>query len=126
MVEKVYGDKRSFPEVEQEFFGYNCCQVGGALAQCWGFPDEMVETIRYNSMPLEAPEEFQVPAMTVFIADFLCKRNSIGIEEPEGHSPEIYRQCLEALGLKGSAMDLIIKDVKEEIDKLQKQGGLYL
>jgi len=64
-------------EVEPEVFGTHHAQLGGWIAERWGFPAPLRSAIRYHHEPGEAGDEQGVAAV-VHLADLFAKVKQIG------------------------------------------------
>lgn len=92
-------------EFESQLFGVNHCQVGGAVAERWRLPSQLVEIVRLHEGPFEA--EAAVPVMVVHAADVIAKglfgtRDAIlsfdidpVVQDWLGFGPEEYRTVRE-------------------------------
>ncbi len=52
----VYNESRSFIEVEEEVFGFNHAELGGAVVRQWGLPEQLVLTIEHHHSPEKLPQ----------------------------------------------------------------------
>lgn len=52
----VYNESRSFTEVENEIFGFNHAELGAAVVQQWGLPEQLVLTIEHHHSPEKLPQ----------------------------------------------------------------------
>lgn len=59
---------------EKAILGHNHAEIGAALADVWGFPPLLVETIRHHHAPLSAPPREAEIVKTLHIADILSNR----------------------------------------------------
>jgi HD-like signal output (HDOD) protein len=66
----------SFPLLEEEHFGFDHAQLGGALAERWNLPEHLIDAIRFHHDPQSA-QDGSVLAAAVHIAD--CAASALGI-----------------------------------------------
>lgn len=55
-MKQANGDHRKLSQAEQEHLGGDHAEIGGALAESWGLPPLLVESIRLHERPDEGPE----------------------------------------------------------------------
>lgn len=60
----------AFDEAERRLLGYDHAMVGGALAESWNFPRDLVEVITYHHRPAEAQHNRLVDL--VHVADYMA------------------------------------------------------
>jgi len=69
-----------FSTLEMEWIGCTHAELGGALAQRWGFPDFCHAAAAYHHFPaLAEPEHRQLVAL-IYAADTLCCDDAIGFD----------------------------------------------
>lgn len=106
--------------VESAALNYNHTDIGKALAEDWDFPDEMVNAIAYHHEPDYAGDEYVKISSVIFIADCIVQKCNIGFcETPNGDNP-LFQRCLTKLNIKDKAIELITKELREEISKMEK------
>ncbi|MCF7802817.1 MAG: HDOD domain-containing protein [Candidatus Marinimicrobia bacterium] len=116
-------NRRNFPDIEQEVFGYNHADIGQALTNSWDLPDELVEAVGMHHNPdLVMNQEFERMTMTLYISDYICHRNEIGYTDAPYHNEKGFRKYLKRLNIRGKALEYITKEVKTEIRKLEDDG----
>ena len=121
ILNKAEQEKKNLSTSEYEVLGYTHTDIGKVLTDHWGFPEELVVAIG-NHHPDKAPEEFAKFASTVYIADYLCQERGIGYSDAPFCDPGIFRRCLKRLDVKEYALDLIVKDMEQEISMMEDQG----
>lgn len=70
-----------FSEAENQTFGFNHCEVGGQVAECWHLPEHIsfVITHHHAEMPMEIKDESAKRTMVVLrMAHQLCTMTGIG------------------------------------------------
>lgn len=128
---KICDGKSSFVLAENEVFGFAHPEVAEALASQWNLPAWMGAAMRRHHDPDLTPvlfgEEAKKAGKVIFVADIACKLNGYGWEAmPSKGDLERWGICLESLGIKPLAMDIIVEDVKAEMERLKEAGDLYL
>jgi putative nucleotidyltransferase with HDIG domain len=115
-------EKKNLSVSEYEVLGYTHTDIGKMLTDHWSFPEELVVAIGNHHTPDKAPQEFSKFASTLYIADYLCQERGIGYSDAPFCDPGIFRRCLKRLDVKGYALDLIVKDMEQEISMMEDQG----
>lgn len=73
--------------IENLTSGYNHSLIGGELAKKWNFPDNLVESIMYHHIPVEASDNYRDFVYLVYLANILYyyKRNKFVFENISHH-----------------------------------------
>lgn len=66
-------------DCEQEAFGADHAQVGGALVGSWGLPAHLADAVRYHHQPTQCPEESRSWAYVVHLADWITQHEGFGL-----------------------------------------------
>ena len=125
----IHEHKRKFdnnmPPVEHKQLGFTHSTIGQRLAELWNFPFELSTCIGLHHTPSEAAGEFRRQVLTLYVADQLCMQEGIGFcDEPAGDH-DLLKACLAELDIKGVAAYLIVGEVRDEIEKMEKQGWFH-
>ena len=115
-------EKRNLWEVEKRLLKYDHSDIGRALTNSWGFPEELVIAIGNHHNPDSVDEEFRKITMTSYISDYICQRKEIGYSDAPYEDESLYLKCLKELNIQEKAMDLIIDDVQKEILNMKNNG----
>lgn len=98
----VHEKKIPFEEVEKDFFGYDHCDVGGMLAEKWGFPESLKSAIvnHHNFDFTKDCEDFYEKSLLLVIslADSICTRLGVGFKES---MPELLKNEKEIMDILG-------------------------
>lgn len=122
ILHKTEQEKINLSKAESEILGYTHTDIGKMLTEHWSFPEELVVAIGNHHNPDKAPQEFSKFASTLYIADYLCQERGIGYSDAPYFDPNVFRGCLKRLDIKAYALDLIVKDMEQEISKMEGQG----
>ncbi len=76
---KAFNENMPFELAEQSVLGIDHAEVGAALLQHWGLPDELVEVVRWHHRPNQAREEVRLTTDLVHAADQLCTLSGLGV-----------------------------------------------
>lgn len=110
--------------IEKMIMGFNHAELGKELAWNWGFPVNLVNAIGAHHSPFEVEAEFGKIAKVMYIADYSCQRADLGWVNSKGND-DLYNKCLESLGIKHAAVELIMENVIEEIKRIEKFNIYY-
>ncbi len=122
ILKKAEQEKKNLSVAEYEVLGYTHTDIGKMLTDHWSFPEELVVAIANHHNPDKAPQEFSKFASILYIADYLCQERGIGFSDAPFCDPGIFRGCLKRLDVKRYALDLIVKDMEQEITIMEDQG----
>lgn len=87
LTQRVYEERVTYAAIESEVFGFTHAEAGFLLAEKWGFPQMLCETIRYHHVAKEEDSLHSDPYLnamcrTVALADALCVRLGVGYRGP--------------------------------------------
>ena len=111
-------------DAEIETIGYDHAQIGMALAQDWKFPQELIFGIRYHHEPAAAPNGNADAAHVLHVANYYCQKNSIGYCDAPLQDESIFTDSCHRLKIEPHALDLILEEVKQIIDRMEEEGLL--
>jgi len=107
---------------ESEVFGFTHTDIGKILTGHWGFPQDLVVAMENHHNPDKAPEKFSKLSHTLYIADYLCQERGIGYCDAPFSDSSNFQRCLKRLNIEGYALDLIAKDMEQEITMMEDHG----
>ena len=86
ITQKVHEESARYTEVEEEYLGYNHCDVGGLIARKWKLPKNLEMVIQYHhteTLPAFEDNAYEALCQIVNVADALCLSQSIGMKGPD-------------------------------------------
>jgi putative nucleotidyltransferase with HDIG domain len=114
------GDKGiSLLESEYRTLGFDHADIAGALAEEWNLPGDFVTSMGAHHDSFDAPESYARMDIILFIANLLAQRIGYGYGGLKVDAEKSYDRCMEALGLNGEALELIVNELKVEIDRMK-------
>lgn len=122
ILKKAIKQKRNIFDVEQEMLGFDHSEVGEAIVQDWGFPEEITVSISKHHEPCHVDEEFRIISRTIAVSDFVIQEKMLGYCDAPHKSDDILNNCMNDLDINEYAIDLIASDVKEELSKMKEAG----
>lgn len=105
-------------EIEREILGFTHAQLGAAVAERWGFPESIVDVIRYHHDSRRCQPEYRSIGHAVEIANYLCTRRglpSLGVQ----NISIPHRDAFSALSLGREGMRVLVEDLEKELHKSQ-------
>lgn len=89
LTQRVYEEHVTYAAIESEVFGFTHAEAGFLLAEKWGFPQMLCETIRNHHLAVNKEEDslkadpyLSAMCSTVALADALCVRLGVGYRGP--------------------------------------------
>lgn len=110
-----------FKDAERAIFGFDHSDVGGRIALQWKIPPDTAEAILKHHNPLSVTPGFEESAFTLHVADCLCTANGIGYSRRSPLDAETCQKCLNALGIKRHAVEMIADDMLREFAAMEKE-----
>jgi len=117
-------EKRNLYEVEIQTLDINHPEIAKAVSEDWGFPDELVQAIAFHHQPARADEDYERFVRTVYVANYVCQREKIGYVDMPARDVNEFHECLSRLEIKEEGIDIIVRDLKEELRKIGEIGRL--
>ncbi len=114
--------RRSLCDVELAVFGFDHTNVAKAITQDWQLPAEMVNAIGAHHDLCNLDDSFKKMAMTLFISNYLVHENRIGFVETKYRDKKLFQQCLKYLDLRYYSLNLIVKEMKQELKAMEAKG----
>ena len=114
--------KQKLSVVEKEILKINHLGIGKALAQNWGFPENLIQAIAFHDNPELADNGSFRFVATVYLANYICQQRQVGYIGFQDLDSQYYHILLEKLGVKGKAVEIIMDEVIIELGKLDEKG----
>lgn len=118
----VYNEGMDSADAENEMYGFDHCEIGAGVAAKWGFPEILVQIIRYHHFSGCRLEDFNEPLSaksiaSVHLADNICRQLGIGCGKPDGST--ILHELPSALflGMSKSGLDQLVDRVSGMYEK---------
>lgn len=104
-------------EAEDKLFGFDHGVVGGMLAQKWGLPKPLEDSIKYHHRVIEDVDHQQMSAI-VSVADYLAHTCGLNNNSPAGVTkPDPI--ATEMVGLPEQQLQVVAKVMMQEVSKAQ-------
>ncbi|MFN3479332.1 MAG: HDOD domain-containing protein [Thermodesulfovibrionales bacterium] len=86
LTQRVYEERATYSEIEEDIFGFTHAQAGYILAEKWGFPEVLCDVIRYHHECYRGSQDddpyTRMLCGTVAMADAICVRLGVGYRGP--------------------------------------------
>jgi putative nucleotidyltransferase with HDIG domain len=110
----------TFVEAERELFGFDHAELGGAVGEKWGFPDDVKDAIaRHHQVPVEG----QTPMLdAVMMANWVAKTVGVGVGA-EGMNFNVDKRVSKKLGFRHKDFIAICSTVADLMDDIKDVYG---
>ena len=101
---------------ERQLIGFDHTLVGADVAKKWGFPDSVVQTIRYHHDSSRCDESYRPITQAVEVGNFLCTKkgiSSMGVLNVQPPGVETFA----ALSIGRNELKVLFQDLDEELEK---------
>lgn len=105
---------------ERSLFGYDHAAAGGALAQCWKLPSDIVDAIAAHHEPDELGSEI---GNLIHVSEVLSHALDLG-EQPDNQVPELSELACANLGLSWPKLAPHFAEIEARYDGLRISLGL--
>lgn len=112
----------NLPVSESNIIGFDHAEIGMKLAESWNFPDELVVAIGNHHDPFKGNATHKKISLMSFVSDYICQRNDIGYCDAPYENQKAYKKCLMEMNIQESAVNLMVDDMIEEVQKIEKAG----
>ena len=122
ILDKADLERKNLSKAEHDILGFTHTDIGKVLTEHWSFPEELVVAIGNHHNPDKVSQDFSKIALTLYVADYLCQERGIGYGDAPIRDSALFRKCLRRLDIKGYALDLIVKDMEQEVSIMEGEG----
>lgn len=122
ILEKTVMNENNLNNEEHAYLGFDHTDIGRVLTRNWDFPDELVMAIGYHHDPIEVDDEFKTIVFTLYVSDYACQMNNIGYGDASYTKELLFKKYLRKLNIDEKGLSIIIKEINEEIKKMEKAG----
>ncbi len=119
LTQRVYGERATYSRKEKEIFGFGHAEVGGLLAQKWGFPEALCDVItrHHSNNPddglFDGEPYRSALCYIVALADALCVRLGVGYRGPMADLDLMDWKWKEILGITDDRFSEIVETFKQ-------------
>ncbi len=106
-------------DVENRILGFNHSDIGKAIAEDWGFPEELCDAIgshHYYS------SESSLLCKVLAISEYICQAEDIGFCDTPYIDENMYETYKSELNIENEAIDLIKEKLMLELSRMEEQG----
>jgi len=121
---KVLNEEVSLVDAEKEVQGFDHCRIARDLTGSWKLPPDLVAAVTYHHQPLWVDPIYAKEAYTLFIADFLCSKYSVGYVGQADLDHDAFERCCTLMNLEPLALEIIIEDVIQELAVMEEREEL--
>lgn len=115
-------ETKNLISAEDEILGYNHALLGKSLVSSWKFPGNLVYSIGGHHDPSNAPAQHERIVITTYVSDYLCQTSAEGYQDAPCPDTKLYEECLQLLGLHPFSVEIMVKEMQEEIERMSQRG----
>ncbi|PKN25109.1 MAG: chemotaxis protein, partial [Deltaproteobacteria bacterium HGW-Deltaproteobacteria-21] len=108
----------SFMEAEKAVIGIDHAELGGLVAEKWGYSPKMVEIIRSHHLTDESTE-FDLETSIVYLADTLCMMIGVGVGS-DGLAYRFRKDVIDKLGFSDRDFQEVMAGFGEKLRKVEE------
>lgn len=101
-------------EAECAELGFDHAQLGGALAEHWGLPENLCACLRYHHAPSQAPHELWMPVALVHVANSLAHLAELDSRDPRD-APPMEPEVLSRLNIAPEMLFDLIEQAQHQV-----------
>ena len=114
--------KMNLYSLEKDILLVNHADIGRAIAESWGFPEELCLAMGMHHEPDLLSDEYKRLILTVFVAEYICQEENIGFCDAPYQDRDLLKKCLSELDIKEKAVEIILDELKEEVKRMDVSG----
>ena len=118
VMKSIGGDHRKLSEAERKALGGDHTEVGAAMAESWGLPPLLVESIRMHEHPEDAPQNLVGLIRTVYAG--ACAAEVIGHPDDQERVGTYHRLMQEHFQFSQADAEALLKDVFAGAREMQR------
>lgn len=112
---------RDLRKAENQVMGFDHAAAGAEIGRRWLFPDTLCAAIERHHEP-RAADTLSTLTGAVAVADFFCQKAELGFGDAAASDAAEISACMNDLGIKPKAMNLLIENVREDLDRMEDEG----
>ncbi len=127
LVRQAKDHEQTEEEIEKEILGDDHCSIGFAVASHWGFPQSLLQPIRYHHQPdgyTDGDNQTRQSINAVYLAGILVR--ILYSDTPEEYHKQFRNEAKKRLGLKVLAINKILKEINSLVDQTAQYFGLKM
>lgn len=109
--------------LEQDRLGFDHARVGGALAELWRFPPELVTAIAHHHKPQNASAEHARLAQVLFVADCLAFQAGFGYGSGVATDTGKCQRLCAGFRFSDYAIGRMVAQMRQDLDAMEAKGG---
>ncbi len=114
----VKDESISFREAEKRVLGIDHAELGGIVAERWGFSDRMVHIIKNHHLNGEwSPDDLETAI--VYLADIICMMMGLGVGA-DGLAYRFHEQVIEALAFSDKDLQEIMAGFAQRLGEVEE------
>jgi HD-like signal output (HDOD) protein len=110
-------EKVPLHKIERKTLGLDHAQTAYLLMERWGFPEDIVQPVRYHHDPSVCPKDQVHMALAVNTANLICGKAGIGQSGDHGRKRD--QEILARLQLSDDAIDMLAQEMESERDQVE-------
>lgn len=123
----MYNERTPLTDAERREFGFDHGILGEAITTLWKIPEKLAHSIRYHHSPQDADPLFFREAAIIYVADFCMRIMECTIEIPPSKEEyDYFIYTLEMVKIPADSVEIIVEDTMAEVEKLEKEGELFV
>jgi putative nucleotidyltransferase with HDIG domain len=115
IIEHAASHDQLFIESEQQLFTATHAEIGGMLTESWNLPPLLQHIVKFHHAPTRSKGHFTATAV-VHTADILVRALDFG-NGGDQKIPCIHAESWEKLGFRNAALEPVLDNIAEEIDR---------
>jgi HD-like signal output (HDOD) protein len=116
----VHAHEANQHEAEERIIGFCHEDLAIRLLEQWDIPEELCRAVAVAERPDPIDQTAGVLADVLYVSSYACQGRGIGYIEMPLADRGMYELCLKRLEIEEVSMELIMRDVEEQIMKMRK------
>lgn len=122
ILKRAMFEEENLPQAELSVLGYTHADIGRAITTDWNFPEVLRDAIGFHHIPDKVKAPYSRMTATLFIAEHLSAECGIGYPDAPFTEVAVFQEQLTKLGLHVQGLGLIVKEMAQELSKMERLG----
>ncbi|MCK9330666.1 MAG: HDOD domain-containing protein [Candidatus Cloacimonetes bacterium] len=124
ILDKMYDTNKDLNLCEKEILGFDHTELAADIMEEWGFPINLINTIKHHHNPINAPKSNRKDTYSIFLIDQILKNEGIGFADNSLFNQYRYDSSLKFLKLDPVCFEPILELVQCELNEMHTNGIL--
>lgn len=120
--DEMIRQKRDADSLELNHYGVDHANLTSLIMKSWGFPDPLINIIKYHHNPVKSPLSCRKETLCLFLCDQIIHKKKLGFSDLYAYNDNKTQAVINFLGLHETMLLAVMYNVREELEMMDKMG----